>query len=166
MRPLTLALTATLVLTALSAAPAAPRPNKLPDDAQAVLAGADRLVLLSLDPVPPKERPQDHFRGWKVLGRTEVKDKATRERIVAALTKGIAENKGNLARCFNPRHGISATQGGTTVDLVICFECLQIRVAVNGKDGPLVLVTESPEPVFDKVLKDAGVPLAPKPKDR
>ena len=65
----------------------------------------------------------------------------------------------------NPaRHGLRAKLDGKTVDLAICFECLHIKVYANDteREQP-ILVSGSPEPVFDKILKDAKVKLADKP---
>src|SRR5262245_20526938 len=137
--------------------------RKLPEDAKAILEKADQLELLSVHPERPQEKPKDEFHGWKVLGRTVVKDADTRKAIRAAISKGVAESQG-VAGCFNPRHGIRATSGGKTVDLVICFECWWMEVHVGGK-WFAVWTSGSPEPTLDKVLRDANVPLAPKPKD-
>jgi hypothetical protein len=50
----------------------------------------------------------------------------------------------------------------TTIDLLICFQCNQVEIFVDGRNAPGFLIGSSPQPVFDKVLNDAGVPL-PKP---
>src|SRR5262245_65277714 len=102
----------------------AEKENQLPPKARAILEKAEAFELLSLDPSPESERPKEGgYFGWKVLGKTTVKDADTRKRIVEALLKGIESSDGNGARCFDPRHGISAKHEGQTVDLVICFEC-------------------------------------------
>ena len=76
----------------------------------------------------------------------------------------MSEQEGNVPACFRPRHGIHATRGQKVVDLLVCFECSQVEVYSGGSDQPsLGLRTSgSPEPVFDKALRDAGIPLAPK----
>lgn len=38
-----------------------------------------------------------------------------------------------VAPCFNPRNGLTVTQGEEAWDLVICFECLSIRVYLAGE---------------------------------
>ena len=83
--------------------------------------------------------------------------------LVAALKKGVEENDGTVANCFNPRHGIRATHEGNTVELVICFECLSMQ-AYLGAERSGALTTASPERTFDDVLRAAKVPLAPKAK--
>ncbi|HVK07929.1 MAG TPA: hypothetical protein VM597_04035 [Gemmataceae bacterium] len=150
---------AALVLTL--AAPAwAEEKNQIPDDLRAVLEKADKFELLSLSPERLKEKPKDAFHGWKVLGQTTV-TAADRDRLVPAFAKGVADNSGVVAACFNPRHGIRATRGGKTAEFVICFECFQVH-AYRGdkKEDDSFLITASPQPTFDAVLKAAKVPLA------
>jgi hypothetical protein len=94
-----------------------------------------------------------------VLGKTMVKAD-TRKQLVETFLKGM-EGKIDPAKCFDPRHGIRATHGGKTVELVICFHCSQFILYVGSAEkGPLLLVNKSPEASFDKVLKDADIPKA------
>jgi hypothetical protein len=138
--------------------------NRLEPRLNKILDGAVTLEFYSLDPTPRKEKPQDDFHGWKVLGKTVVKSKATRSQLLEALRQGIADNTGIAAACFNPRHGIRAKADGKTLDLVICFECLSIQIFLDDKRTS-VLTADTPQETFDKILKAAGVPLPPKPKD-
>ena len=64
-----------------------------------------------------------------------------------------------VAGCFNPRHGIRLIGGGETTDLVICFECLQVQVFVDGRRPGGFLTSASPQPAFDQVLLAAGIAL-------
>ena len=79
----------------------------------------------------------------------------TRKRLVAALEKGVEENKGDVMKCFNPRHGIRVTHEGMTADFVICFECFQVMVYVAGGKGQRFLITDSPAPIFNQTLQHA-----------
>jgi hypothetical protein len=142
--------------------------NKLPDKAKAILDKAKSYELYSLDPGKgDDEMVKDGFHGYKVLGKSTVKDDKARDKLRTALVKGIKDSKGEIAKCFNPRHGIRATHDGQSVDLLICFECLQIYVyyGKGDKREANVLTTRSPQPTFDKILKDAGVKLPEKPKE-
>jgi hypothetical protein len=150
---------AALVGAALAAGPAGAADKPSSKSVKEILEKADTFELYSLDPGPRKVA--GGFHGWKVLGKTPVKDAAARKRILAAVYKGLADSDGTVANCFNPRHGIRATHKGKTVDLVICFECLQVQFHA-GKEQATELTTASPQPTLDKVLKDAGVPLAKK----
>jgi hypothetical protein len=67
---------------------------------------------------------------------------------------------GNGARCFEPRHGIRATDGKKSVDLVICFECGWVYVFVDNDEKSVQLnIKGNLQPALDKVLTDAKVPL-------
>ena len=50
-------------------------------------------------------------------------------------------------------------RGPKVVDLVICFECLQVKVVDPAQPDTGFLVSESPQKTFDQILKEAGVPL-------
>jgi hypothetical protein len=138
-----------IVLTLGAVLLARPDDNKLPEAVTAILDKAEQIELLSLDPD-----------GRKVLGSTTIKDAETRKKVLAALYKGIKDSDGKYAKCFEPRHAIRAIVDGKAVDLVICFECLQIKI-VSPIEGR-VLTTATPQATFDKVLTDAKVPLPPK----
>src|ERR1700722_14232822 len=117
-----------LLLAASAATPAEKeKGDKIPTAARTILDKAESFELYSIDPVKPDKKPKDDFLGWKVLGKTAVKDADVRKKLIEALAAGAAENKGEVADCFNPRHGIRAKFDGKTVDLVICFECNQVE---------------------------------------
>src|SRR5262249_35638882 len=116
-----------LAVLALPWSKAYPEEQKLPDKVWAILNEADQLELLSLDPDQEKDS-KDKFHGWNVLGKTEIKDKKAREGVVSAVSKGVKESDGTRANCFEPRHGVRASKGKQTVDLVICFECLSVEI--------------------------------------
>jgi hypothetical protein len=132
--------------------------NKLPDNITAILDKATEIELLSLDPTPRKDDDKD-FHGYKILGKTTVKDAETRKALLAALYKGIKDSDGSAAKCFNPRHGVRATVDSKTVELVICFECLQIATYPALPRMGTVLTTRHAESTFNKVLTEAKVPL-------
>ncbi|MEJ7732513.1 MAG: hypothetical protein WKG00_25320 [Polyangiaceae bacterium] len=118
-----------------------------PDDA-AVLAGADSLVLYKLDPERAQTGP-DAFHGFRILGRTPVS--ATSRGAVVALVDGmIRDSDGVVAKCFDPRHGISARKGDATVDLVICFECYQMYV--YSKHPSLIPIEPKHGPALDALV--------------
>ena len=128
----------------------------MPASARAALENADTYELLSVSPL----RTGGEFYGHRVLGRTTVADPATRARLTAALRSGARESDGSMMACFNPRHGVRATRAGTVTDLLICFECRQVRVLRDGRHVGWFLTSSSPQSAFDRALRDAGVPLA------
>jgi hypothetical protein len=132
--------------------------NQIPAAVREALDKAEGVTLLSLDPDPKEgEKAAQQFHGWKVLGKTEVKDKAARAQLIAALVEGASKKGLEPAKCFEPRHGLRLTHKGKTVDLVICFQCAQVRV--KGISQQDFLISRFPQPTLDKILKDAGVPL-------
>ena len=132
--------------------------NRLPGDAKEALEKADQFELLSLDPY--KTDKEKGFHNHPVLGKTTIKAGKDRKKIVSALLKGIADNKGEVGKCLEPRHGIRVKHDDKTVDFVICFHCKHIHVYVGDKKTNL-RTTGSPQTVFDGILKTAKVPLAP-----
>ena len=138
--------------------------NQICEPALTVLEKAEQIELLSLNPERPQEKPKDGFHGWKVLGKTTVKDADTRKKLIAAFKEGVAKNDGTAALCFNPRHGIRATHDGKTAEFVICFECLHGQTYLGDKQLKGFLTTSFPEKAFNKILTDAKVPLPEKPR--
>jgi hypothetical protein len=138
----------------------------LPPKARTVLDAPDEFELLSLNPDHEARSKGsagskgETFHDWPVLGKTKVTE-ADRKRVMEALERGIGENNGMAAACFNPRHGIRATKGGKTVELEICFECMSMTIYVDGERKG-ALTTGSPQKTFDEVLIAAGVKLADK----
>jgi hypothetical protein len=156
-----IAAVAAALAAGLAAPDKAPKPT-LPRDAQQALGEAPVLELYSLDPRPSKEKPADAFHGFMVLGKTTVKADDARKALAAAVIKGVADSDGSVADCFEPRHGVRAAYDGKTYDFVICFHCAQIEVFAGDKQLATTPTAATPEPALDKLLKDAGVPLAPK----
>lgn len=135
----------------------------LPAELEAMLEKGERFELLSIRPARiEKTDGAFHFHGWEVLGRTWVKDPALRKKLVAAFRTGVEENPGIGAACFRPRHGIRVVERGKTTDFIICFECYQVQVYADDRPQKSVLVTRSPEAMFNEALREARLPLADK----
>lgn len=140
--------------------------SKMPAELRIALEKGTEFELFSLRPANPDNPiPPDSFHDETILGKTMVKDAEARNRLVTALKKAVYESQG-APGCFNPRHGIRVTYKGRTVDLVICFECWQVMAYVGDERVKGFMVHESPQAVFDEILKEANVPLAEKPKLR
>lgn len=140
--------------------------RKLPDKVKDILTKATSFELYSLEPTEdqkPAEKPA-RLHGWKILGKTAIKrsDKTGKE-ILAALDKGVSEARSG-AKCFDPRHAIHAECEGKSVDVLICFQCRWVYVYFDGKKEEVhqIPISRSAETLFDKVLRDAKIPLAKK----
>jgi hypothetical protein len=134
--------------------------HQIPAEVLSLLEKAESFELISLDPDSVKKNPpkEGYFLNWKVLGKTPVKEPATRRALLDALRAGVREHQTDGAGCFHPRHAIHAASADKVVDIVICFECWHIYMHIDGKKLH-VTTTEKPQATLDKILKDAGVPL-------
>src|SRR5690349_12615456 len=100
-----------------------------------VLPKASSLELFTLDPIPDLAlQPKLSFHGFRILDRQSVSPTEYGPRLDALLQKGLDENTGYLAACFNPRHGIRAVVGSETYDFMVSFTCNQIRLVSDSKD--------------------------------
>jgi len=130
--------------------------NALPPEVKKILDTADRFILLSLDPKLMTEQKPDKpsnelFHNYRVRRKIEIRTRNGRDELLRALYKGIADSDGSFAMCFNPRHGIRASMGDETVDVVICFECSSIQI--HGKTDGELLTSGSPASTFTRALK-------------
>jgi hypothetical protein len=133
--------------------------NKLPDPVAKALEKADSVELYSLTGERADKDNESSWRGWKSLGKATLTKAADKKAVSTTVAKGIAEADGG-ARCFVPRHGLRATHGGKTYELVICFECSWVYVYTDGGDKPDVFMTSgTPQKALDKFLTDAKVKL-------
>jgi hypothetical protein len=138
--------------------------SNIPDIVRTALEEGQEFELYSLDPKHRDEQAPTEFLRRKIIGKLPIKDEVTRKRIVEAFEEGV-QNRPELAiSCFNPRHAIRVQDAGKTYYLSICFECENVYVFVDDQEkySFYFRTAASPEPVFDKILKDAGVPLAQK----
>jgi hypothetical protein len=140
----------------------------LPVEVEALMENADEFTLFSLDahdfndPNDPKT-----IQGHAILGQLDIKSFDTRTNLIAALNEGIRADYqphilwgvSAVPGCFNPRHAIRAKKGNKTVQLLICFECEQIKITSNYGTNWYFLTSHDPATVFNGILKDAGVPL-------
>jgi hypothetical protein len=145
--------------------------NRIPEVVDRLLDKAEVFEVYSLDPDSEKNKEgngkaaKNDFHGWTILGKTEVKGDAKQKRLSDALRLAAEDNFGMVANCFIPRHGMRLKGDGKTVDMVICFQCLSVKVFVNGEQKYNFLVTHDPQESFDTLLKDAGVKLPKQAKE-
>jgi hypothetical protein len=133
--------------------------HKIPHEAARALETAEQYELYSLLPKPEAEKPQREFHSYTVLGSVSIAAPAVRQRLTDALK--IGSRSGYPKSCFEPRHGIGVRRGDEVTDFVICFECNYVRIMKERQFVGGFVVDSSPQPVFDEVLKGAGIALAP-----
>lgn len=132
------------------------------DQGQAILEEAPQITVMALSPeeerVPLfsfRRKAVESFHGYRIL-RTIVIRGETKSALLGKLYTALAEDA-EPARCFNPRHGIRANSGSRSVDLLICFECRQIKSWVDRKEGGSI-VGASAEEHFNKLLASTPAP--------
>ena len=125
-----------------------------------------KLVLYSLDPDPANWHDQSIrndrvFYGFEILGHARIIDSAEQQALLHALAQGVRENYSSFAACFDPRHALHIEAGGRSIDLTICFECLQVEA--HGLNKNITFFTSaSPQRTFDDPLMRHHLRLAPK----
>ena len=138
------------------------RDNEMRSSSMQALEQADKYELLSINPIKPRgDEPAGAFHGYHILGQTTITDPATQKQLNAAFEKGVREHHGNPAACiFMPRHGIRLTKADLVTDFVICFQCGDVQVFKGDQLDHSFFVSGSPQPTFDRVLKQHNLPLA------
>lgn len=123
------------------------------------LQAAPQVMLYSLSPyamaASPAAAGKEKFGSWVVLGKTQVSG-AQKNALLQAFYDGINQPS-RMAKCFWPRHAIRVNNNGKSYDFVICFECYQFSSSATKGNQP---INPEAQPVFDAILKNAGVPLA------
>ena len=144
--------------------------KRLPDEIIDALASPKKVILFSLEPEivrpfdAPQPKPDESHHGFKILGSTELVEESPRTAAVEAITKAVAAFDGEMARCFEPRHSLRVTTTkGATYDLVVCFQCDQLRIYRGEKNIGSVGLT-APSKALDDLLARAKVPLAKAPQ--
>lgn len=126
----------------------------------------EQLVLYSLHPAKRTSDETDKigemFQGWRVLGKIEITEPEKQTKLLGAFKDAIARRPDSGARCFNPRHGLRILEKGKTLEYVVCFECSWFEEYADGVRQPKRTLNSDVQPTFDKLLTDAGIPIAPK----
>jgi hypothetical protein len=117
------------------------------------LRAAKSFEIYRLD--PEGRMGEKGFYGFKILERKRATDPSP---VIATLVTAIEKSGDDLALCFNPRHGIHLeTSSGKTYDFVICFECHQTALHVNGAEEGKVFPTDNVSVAMDKAFKKNGL---------
>lgn len=151
----------------MAASAAAYPDNTFSPDVLAALPDATSWTLLSIDPGPYK-KTADEFHGYPVLGRLPLSNSKATLNAIHEIVEAARNWDNSIALCFWPRHGLSAIlKDGRRVDFVICYECVQAKMFVDGEFGDIVhfgtkRTKISPAPLND-LLKAHNIPMPPQP---
>jgi hypothetical protein len=105
------------------------------------------------------------FHNESALGMTVVKHAAQRKDIISSLEHASLPTSSSFSMlCFNPRHAVRVKHGDKIADFLLCFECVNMSVGTENEIGRIMEMAYLFEPLLDKILTDANIPLAPKSK--
>lgn len=130
------------------------------------LRTCDHLVLMSTDPLALRDysdaKRDALARGERldVRGRLELMDLTERLRVAEAVIADVAAAKKVDMLCFNPRHEIQATKDGKVLRLVICYQCVAIKVCEAGKESVRLNLSGTSAAVLNQLLAKAGIPIS------
>jgi hypothetical protein len=128
---------------------------------------AERVTLYSIDFREGPERLSgtgEVIHGYQVLGKVEVTDIGQRRQLFDALKSAIAQRDVMQYKCFFPRHVLQVEQDGRVIDYVVCFQCRNYEIYVDGgrRTHHTQPIGDDAAPVFNKPLEEAKVPVVPK----
>jgi hypothetical protein len=133
-----------------------------------ILDRPDQLEFLTLDPShePPAydSNNPERLHGYLILGSAVIRDAALQKELVDSVKDAVKGNTGIAAACFNPRHAIRATRGGKSVDMLICFQCLQMEV-YQGAKWKMSLISSTQKELFTQVAAQMKLPVATQPAE-
>jgi hypothetical protein len=141
-----------------------PPARPLPEGILAAMTAASSFTLYSLDPDGGMHPDQPKtFRGWRVLGQTQVVDAPTRKRIATTIADSVARTRGLGMGCFIPHHGLRFIAHKHTYDFVICFHCEHLYIYAPNRDICVTRISTGAE-VLDAIFSAAHIPMAERRK--
>jgi len=137
--------------------------NELPDIAVQALAAPDSVVLYSLEPWtenPDADRNWKgaKFHGYNCLGQITLTG-LDEQTAIAEFKKAVPKEVQPMALCFDPRHALRVVSGHHSYDFLLCYECAQMEVYVDGKQITTLSASGSPD-ILNGLLKKAGIPIS------
>lgn len=142
--------------------------NRIPPMALRALENDTNLVLYSLEPeryvvldsgdTQPLPADMPKFHSYRILGQTPLSTAESRRVVIETVKEAVHHWNGSIAACFEPRHGIRATDASGTYDFLICFTCSQVYVFSPGNAQTELGIRASGKPL-NNILTAAHVPL-------
>lgn len=127
------------------------------------VAPPDELTLYALHPHEAAARTTRDSRflyGFRILGRSVIKEPERRAELLGAILKAAEESGGERANCFGPRHALRVKDAGLIREYVICFECSVMELHAGGQKTEIP-ITKSASSLFNRFLKAEGLPIPP-----
>lgn len=145
-------------------------PTALPEDILSLINNAESIELYSLDAYTrdkdlekfnAREMTATKFHGQTIYGSRRFTDEDHKSRIRKAIIDSapVIENP-FAAACFWPRHGVRFTAGDKHLDLVICFQCVNMQIYSPQREDS-IQVTSAGKSVLNRILNAEGIPIEP-----
>jgi hypothetical protein len=103
--------------------------------------------------------------GYGTFGSTVIEDGPMRKRVLREFREAWSDPNAGWATCFYPRHALRITGGSDyyDTDILVCFQCDKFRARYPRYQGVTIekRMSEKPRLLFNRLLRDAGVPIAP-----
>jgi hypothetical protein len=138
----------------------------LPPAAMEALEGAEQMTLFSIDPgrFPTTPPGTVRFHANIILGETVISNATQRRQISHELQRAVSASDGDIAMCFEPRHGLRVARAGKTYDFLICYQCKRVDTFVGEESIESTGLAGNPQ-FFNAILRAANIPLAPTPEE-
>lgn len=135
--------------------------DELPPGAFEVISSATDFQIHALHPSPHSAAADGYatspkFHDFAIIASATVTAKRTRTAVMQSIFGGLETNNGQSAMCFNPRHAVHIEAGDREVDFVICYECLSMRIYVDGVKHSR-LTSQAPLTTINKLWDAAGL---------
>lgn len=135
------------------------------DQAREILEHPEAMTIYALHPNRHSDEGKptsaaDSFHDYRILDRAEVTAADERSLLTSLVYRGINASDGTVAACFDPRHGIRAVKDSHSVDLVICYECLQIYMyGTLAVERQALYTTSHVEPDVSRLFQRHGLDI-------
>jgi hypothetical protein len=150
-----------LIVASASPGVGPPPKNELPARVLAVLEKADSVELYSLN--GPAQEKGDSFQGWKVLGKTVIKDEKVRTALLDQVRTSLPRSPGwTKVRLLNwsPWYGLRVKRGDQSVDLLLNCRWGWLTAHTGKERVGKYAITDKAKGALDRLLKEAKVPVA------
>jgi len=135
-----------------------------PPALKAVLENADTIELFAMDPESGTRTETiptvAAFHDYRFLNRAPLEDSGLRHELVRLYYQAVFRSEGRAALCFLPRHALRATRGAEQVDVLACFECLQLRWWGPGSLEGSATIDDGDVAALDELYARAGLTIA------
>jgi hypothetical protein len=131
---------------------------ELPPEVALALNVPNKAILYSLEPWEEAAPTESTLHGFKVIGQLDL-DRDLAKAVAAQFKVAIASQDGPSAGCFDPRHALTVTSGGTTYDFLLCYACGELEV-FSGKRMVADFRALGTGEVLNAILSANKVPLS------